>query len=105
MSDQADNPCLACGACCKTYRVSFYWAEAEQRGLPPALVERVTPHISCMAGTNSNSPQCVALGTGDAGPYACGVYQQRPDTCREVQPGDDKCQRARLHHGIAPLTL
>jgi Fe-S-cluster containining protein len=104
MSDQADNPCLACGACCKTYRVSFYWAEADERGLPAALVERVTPHISCMAGTNAAAPVCAALGTGDAGPLSCGVYGRRPEPCREVQPGDDKCQRARLHHGIAPLT-
>lgn len=28
MSDTSDtNPCLACGACCKSYRVSFYWAD------------------------------------------------------------------------------
>jgi Fe-S-cluster containining protein len=103
MSDQAVNPCLACGACCKTYRVSFYWAEADERGLPAALVERVTPHVSCMAGTNAAAPVCAALGTGDAGPLSCGVYGQRPEPCREVQPGDDKCQRARLRHGLPSL--
>jgi Fe-S-cluster containining protein len=103
MSDLADNPCLACGACCKTYRVSFYWAEAEERGLPDAFVERVTPHISCMAGTNARSPHCLALGTGDSGPHGCAIYPQRPDPCREVQPGDEKCQRARRHHGLPPF--
>lgn len=103
MSNQADNPCLSCGACCMTYRVSFYWAEADERGLPSSMTERLTPHISCMAGTNASSPRCRALGAGDAGPMACGVYQQRPAPCREVQPGDDKCQRARAHHGLAPL--
>lgn len=103
MSNQADNPCLACGACCKTYRVSFYWAEAEERGLPDALVERVSAHIACMAGTNSSTPRCAALGTGAAGPLGCAVYPQRPDPCREVQPGDDKCQRARARHGLSAL--
>lgn len=104
MSTQADNPCLSCGACCMTYRVSFYWAEADERGLPSSIVERVTPHISCMAGTNASSPRCVALGAGTGGPMACGVYQQRPAPCREVQPGDDKCLRARGRHGLAPLS-
>jgi Fe-S-cluster containining protein len=104
MSDTADNPCLSCGACCKTFRVSFYWAEAEERGLPPGLVEPVNPHISCMAGTNSNNPHCAALGKGDGGPMACGVYEHRPEPCREVQPGDAKCQRARARHGLPALS-
>jgi Fe-S-cluster containining protein len=103
MSDQADNPCLSCGACCKTYRVSFYGGEADERGLPAGLTEQVTPHIACMAGTNSSHPYCAALGAGDAGPMACGVYASRPSPCREVQLGDDKCQQARAHHGLPPL--
>jgi Fe-S-cluster containining protein len=103
MSDLNGNPCLSCGACCMSYRVSFYWAEAEERGLPPALTEQLTPHLSCMAGTNASSPRCAALAAGVAGPMACGVYAQRPGPCREVQPGDDKCQRARARHGLQPL--
>ncbi|HBP8873638.1 TPA: YkgJ family cysteine cluster protein, partial [Escherichia coli] len=23
------NPCMRCGACCAFFRVSFYWAEAD----------------------------------------------------------------------------
>jgi Fe-S-cluster containining protein len=103
MTDHRDNPCLSCGACCMTYRVSFYWAEADQLGLPAALTERVSAHLACMAGTNSAAPRCAALGGGRAGPMACAVYAQRPSPCREVQPGDDKCQRARAHHGLPPL--
>ena len=26
------NPCVSCGACCGYFRVSFYWAEAEDGG-------------------------------------------------------------------------
>lgn len=103
MSEHNDNPCLSCGACCRAFRVSFYWAEAEERGLPTSFIEQVTPHISCMAGTNSSNPRCVALGKGDAGPMACGVYEHRPEPCREVQPGDDKCLRARARNGLPPL--
>ena len=103
MSDSSDNPCLTCGACCKTFRVSFYWGEILELGLPEAMTEQVTPHVACMAGTNAAQPHCVALGRGDAGPMACGAYAQRPSPCREVQVGDDKCNRARTHHGLTPL--
>ncbi len=49
------NPCMTCGACCAYFRVSFYWAEADDAGglvpsaltepltLPPALHERHQP--------------------------------------------------------------
>jgi Fe-S-cluster containining protein len=103
LSHLSDNPCLSCGACCRTYRVSFYWTEAMESKLPAHLTEQVTPHLSCMAGTNSKRPHCAALGRGDAGAMACGVYAQRPSPCREVQVGDDKCNQARARCGLATL--
>ena len=88
-----------------SYRVSFYWAEAEERGIPPALTERVTPLYSCMAGTHARSPRCAALEQGPDGAVACSIYEQRPAPCREVEPGDQKCAAARARHGLAPLFL
>lgn len=104
MSEPADlNPCLACGACCMSYRVSFYWAEAEQRGLPAFLTEQVNPFLSCMAGTNARQPHCAALQRGADGGFSCSVYAQRPAPCREVQIGDAKCRQARARHGLPAL--
>ena len=98
-----DNPCTRCGACCQHFRVSFYWAEAVQRGLPEALYEPLTPVMACMAGTNSKTPRCVAL-QGEVGQAVrCGVYDLRTSPCRELQPGDDKCQRARAAHRLDRL--
>ena len=39
------NPCMTCGACCAYFRVSFYWAEADDAGgpVPSALTEPLTP--------------------------------------------------------------
>jgi Fe-S-cluster containining protein len=102
-TSDTSNPCLSCGACCMSYRVSFYWAEAEARGLPAGLTEQVNAFYSCMAGTNASQPRCAALQGPPGGPVACTVYEQRPDTCREVQVGDDKCTRARARHGLTPL--
>ncbi|CAN7494023.1 YkgJ family cysteine cluster protein [Massilia sp. LjRoot122] len=104
MSDFGDNPCLDCGACCKSFRVSFYWAEALERGMPEVMAEQLTPHLSCMKGTNASAPYCAALGKGDAGRMACGVYAHRPSPCREVQIGDEKCERARAKHGLPALS-
>jgi uncharacterized protein len=101
MSETGPNPCLECGACCMSYRVSFYWAEAE--GLAPAMTERLTPHIACMAGTNASRPRCAALQSGADGTVACAVYAQRPSPCREVEIGDEKCNKARFRHGLGAL--
>ena len=97
------NPCLRCGACCATYRVSFYWAEAEQHGLPDSLIEKVSPWHACMAGTGQPEPRCHALAGVIGQSVSCRVYSQRPSPCRELQPGEDKCNRARARHGLPLL--
>jgi len=98
-------PCLRCGACCATYRVSFYWAEAEAQGLDARWTESLTPWLACMAGTSKAHPRCAAL-TGQVGDQvACQVYPSRPQACREVAPGSDQCQRARVRHGLGMLTV
>lgn len=94
------NPCLECGACCATFRISFYWAEATERGLPPALVEALPPWYGCMAGTNQAQPHCMALQGEVGGGTKCSVYLQRPSPCREVEAGDEQCRKARLRHGL-----
>jgi len=101
---ESDNPCVRCGACCATYRVSFYWAEADECGLPAHLTTRINDWYSCMAGTGGPSPRCAAL-SGEIGrAVACTVYDRRTSPCRELQAGDDKCNRARARHGLPPLS-
>jgi len=97
------NICQQCGACCAAFRVSFYWAEAPQSGLSDSLVERVSPHLGCMAGTNQPAPRCQAL-QGEVGKeVVCVAYAARPSPCREVQPGSEKCNKARAKYGMEPL--
>lgn len=97
------SPCTHCGACCATYRVSFYWGEAPQLGLPESMYEALTAWYACMRGTASAPTRCVAL-SGEIGQsVACSVYAQRPSPCRELQAGDERCQRARARHGLAAL--
>ena len=98
-----ENHCLTCGACCATFRVSFYWSEAEALGLANNLVEQISPWHSCMAGTNQQPPRCQALQGRIGDNVTCSIYQQRPSPCHELQPGDDKCNRARALHGLPPI--
>lgn len=106
------HPCLSCGACCAAYRVSFYWAEGRSGGgaVPDELTEQVAPFRAAMAGTNQAVPRCAALlGTVGEG-VRCSIYDDRPSPCRELQASwedgtpDDKCDRARVRHGLPPLT-
>lgn len=95
-----ENPCQSCGACCATYRVSFYWAEAVARGIAEAMVEQLTPFHACLSGTNATAPRCAALAGAVGECVACAMYAARPSPCREVQIGDDRCRHARRHHDL-----
>jgi Fe-S-cluster containining protein len=99
----ATNPCMNCGACCAAFRVSFYWAEAAENGLPEALYEALTPVLANMRGTNCRTPCCAALAGDVGGPTRCIVYESRPSPCREAQPGDEKCVRARAVNGLPEI--
>ncbi|MFZ6733871.1 YkgJ family cysteine cluster protein [Undibacterium sp. Ji42W] len=100
-----NEPCLDCGACCASYRVSFYSAEADIYGIADTMVQALTPVYSCLSGTNQSKPHCQAL-LGEVGKVVkCSMYEQRPSPCQEVQPGDDKCQNARAKHGLVSLQV
>jgi len=98
-----DNPCTACGACCAAFRVSFYWAEIPEDSPAAGLTRSLTPVFACMAGTDQAAPRCAALTGEVGGATACSIYPHRPSPCREVMPGDEKCQHARARHGLPAL--
>lgn len=110
--DPGMNPCLACGACCASFRVSFYWREAEDGtpgGVPLALTEDLDPVYRAMQGTNQRQPRCKALAGELAVQVSCTIYEQRPSPCRDFHPShldgtrNLRCDQARLRHGMPPL--
>lgn len=101
------HPCLACGACCAAYRVDFAAEQMDHLGgcVPGGLAEELTDSLWRMRGTDHASPRCAAL-TGKVGVRAaCGIYEWRPDPCRELEPGSDGCLRARARHGLPALAM
>lgn len=99
--------CQRCGACCAFFRVSFYWAEADdvsEGTVPSDLTEPVGPFHRCMRGTATSPVRCVAL-RGEVGQgVGCAIYDRRSSTCREVMPGDAQCLKARRGHGLPTPT-
>ncbi|MEN9560715.1 MAG: hypothetical protein RLZZ502_1926 [Pseudomonadota bacterium] len=106
------NPCLNCGACCSTFKVSFYWAEAddvEGGKVPAALTNQCHLMSRCMKGTDASAPRCIAL-TGIVGDeVACSVYELRPSPCRtfnfhgENGMPNPRCNEARAKHGLPSI--
>ena len=95
--------CQRCGACCAVFRVSFYWAEADDAPggtVPVALTRQVSPQHRCMAGTEVQPVRCVALGGEVGQQVGCSIYAQRSSTCKSVMPGDPQCLKARAAHGL-----
>lgn len=113
-----ENPCLRCGACCAYFRVSFYWAEADDSPtgtVPVNLTEDLNDFRRCMKGTNRQPPRCAALQGQIGQQVRCSIYERRPSPCREFgvnwthgmlhfDPADlERCTRARAAWGLPPL--
>lgn len=106
------NPCLACGACCACFRVSFYWTESDLAapdGVPHDLTEHLQGHYLAMQGTDSRTPRCIALAGTIGTEVRCTIYQCRPSACRNFIPSwqgstlNERCDTARVKWGLAPL--
>lgn len=101
----ADDPCTACGACCASFRVDFSVRELLSQGgsVPDGLSVEVNSASCRMRGTDHLPVRCAAL-TGTIGQrVACGIYEWRPNPCRELEPGSDACQQARRRHRLQQL--
>lgn len=82
---------------------SVYELDTQGGSVPEGLTVEVTDTTCRMRGTDHVPTRCAAL-TGTLGQaVACGIYEWRPNPCRELEPYSDGCTRARLRHGLPPL--
>ncbi|MFM8609495.1 MAG: YkgJ family cysteine cluster protein [Burkholderiaceae bacterium] len=101
------NPCTDCGACCAAFRVDFAADELLSMGghVPDGLTVEVTRSTCRMRGTDHMPVRCAAL-TGTIGQrVACGIYEWRPNPCRELEAGSHACEKARARHGLPALPI
>jgi Fe-S-cluster containining protein len=81
---------------------SVFETQSEGGSVPDGLAVTVTDTISRMRGTDHGQPRCAAL-SGRIGERAtCGIYEWRPNPCREFEEGSDACGQARRRHGLPP---
>lgn len=107
----AENPCTHCGACCTVFRISFYWAEADDAvagGVPVHLTERVNPVRIAMRRTGAPLKRCAALQGVPGQNVHCSIYEKRPSVCRNFEPSWEEgkhnplCDKARRLLGLEP---
>ena len=71
--------------------------------VPIELTEPISAHYVAMRGTNQAQKRCIAL-SGEIGQtVGCTIYEQRSETCRSFEAGDERCNQARRHWGLAAL--
>ncbi len=99
------SQCQQCGACCANFRVDFSVYELDEHGgsVPVSLTVPVNGNTCRMRGTDHVPIRCAAL-MGQVGQrVGCGIYEWRPNPCREFSEGSNACNRARARHGLAPI--
>lgn len=100
--------CLTCGACC-----AFLFAVGVKPtdATPPENVWNVTDEtgefvIDGYLTRDTETLFCAALEKTADAQMVCGIYERRPEVCRNFEAGSDKCHAMRRIYGIEPfLTL
>jgi Fe-S-cluster containining protein len=111
-STDSQARCLACGACCASFRVSFYWSESDEAtdgSVPAEMTCQVAPLLCAMKGTDQPRPRCIALQGTVGVRVRCAIYDRRPSVCCEVGPSGHGgraspwCDHARAIWGLPSL--
>lgn len=100
MSDDG-NPCMTC---CALFRVSFYWAEADDVAgqVPATLTEPLTLFYAVWPAPTI-ARRAVVRCRGRCASVGCAIYASRPSPCREFQMSGEgglvnaASDRARAH--------
>lgn len=94
--DGAD--CVACGRCCHHGPSTVQLLEADEARLGEPRLTRLTvlmerpPFFRFM---QNEGGRCAGLDRSEPDAYPCGIYTDRPEGCRIVEPGSPCCMEAR----------
>jgi hypothetical protein len=95
---EAALDCLACGACCREgfdsvtvgVRDAVVWRQ-------PQMVVKQGPVFTLLR----TGERCAALELTGPTACRCAIYQDRPQACRDLMPGDRRCLVARRRVGLS----
>ena len=94
--------CQSCGACCAYSRnwPRFTLEDDETLArIPAAFVDPSERGMKC------DGERCSALQGKVGVATSCGVYDVRPEVCRDCLPGDAECLKARKRFGLSTIGL
>ncbi len=77
--------------------------------MPPEMTVQINQRMVAMRGSERTPARCCAL-VGEVGTQVqCSIYEQRAQVCRDIMYTgynglrEEKCDKARIAHGMPPL--
>jgi len=105
MPDGAPS-CLACGACCFSQLASYVRVHGADHARLGAAVDDLTHFDGNRCYMNMHEGHCVALVIDPATrQFVCSIYEQRPNTCRDLERASPACRGEAHEKGERPLLL
>jgi hypothetical protein len=102
-------PCLSCGACCVTYRITLPRSELDSvpgGTVPAALTEPYTATTACMREQLDSPGRCIALDGNVGQAVSCSIYAHRPEACRPaLSPSATATNHQARRQWFAPLSV
>lgn len=84
--------CIDCGACCFSTLPTYLRIDGDDHARLGEDAETFTHFIGHRCYMRVEDGRCAALTIEPAGPrFLCSVYENRPTTCRELEPGSPAC--------------
>lgn len=89
--DGSEFDCHACGACCFANTADYVAVSGDdyQRLGVGAATQAGFSGVKCFMTMNDG--RCSCLRFGDIAGFTCDVYEQRPEVCRQLEPGSPAC--------------
>jgi hypothetical protein len=97
---EAALDCQDCGACC---RAAYHSVTVEPRDPVVRLHGRLIEDRGSYLEIRRKGDRCAALEGGETAesPFACSIYLDRPETCRDFELGGENCLIARRRVGLS----
>lgn len=101
----ATPSCLSCGACCFSTLDSYVRVSGDDYTRLGEHAEQLTNFVGNRCFMRMHDGHCAALVVDVEGSFVCTVYEQRPDTCRELARESGQCEAERQQKAERPLVL
>jgi len=106
VSAEPAKACLDCGTCCFSLLDSYARVLGADHARLAGRAGELTVFIGNRCYMKMHDGHCGALVLEVlSGQFVCGVYEQRPDVCRELERGSPACDGERQEKSERPAQL